>query len=152
MRQATKEDLQIGNFVMVNYKNGTGFKKTSFSFEGTYTGWVNCIPIWYKKEIILKIYPIIEIKKICEHDDNRIDFGSWCHWEALIVLDENDPEDKKQIDLWKFWHQLRDAEIKKNPMPIPCNADQECDWDYKICKKVGKKFHKLIEKEDPRVI
>ena len=144
MRQATKEDLKIGNFVMVNYRNPHPWKDFTRTFSGTQTGYYTYTPIYHKKELIAQVLPIIEIKKLCTHDDNRIDFGSWCHYNALIYLDPNDVEDRVEIERWLLWQKTRAKVIKKFPMPMPCSADQHTDWSYMIDKKAAKKLHKIF--------
>lgn len=124
-RQATKEDLFIGNLVMVQYIN------EPHCFEKFNDRFLSYVLIGEKR-----IYGIIKIEKI---EGEKINFGSFCHYNSLVVV-----EDREIIHNWTLYRKLWDKEAEKNPFERG-NADDEVNWSCYIDKKVRPKFLKALE-------
>lgn len=145
MRQATKEDLKIGNFVMVNYRNPGPpcYSDIQRTFKGdSYTGYYTPTVYYWDEDEVARILPIIQIKKL-RPDGERVDFGSWCHYDSLIYLDQNDINDRMEIYRWLAVEKIRKEFEEENPMPIPCDSDRAAQWSYMIKKLVSQELHKI---------
>jgi hypothetical protein len=123
-RKGEKEDLKIGTIYMIRYNS---YKTDDECVEKEIQDYDN------------KIYCLHRINYI---QDGRIVFGppdSTDSYSGVNIQDTLIPIDEKIISDWELYMKYYEEEKHKTPFRGR-TADEQCNRDYNVCKKVSRRI------------